>query len=222
MRLNKWLAYHARISRRQADEAIKNNEVKVNGQVAQLGLSVNLSDKVSWRGQQISGNTKATYILMNKPLGFICSQNPQGKSTVYELLPKEYQHLKIAGRLDHDSCGLLLLTDDGDYIFQLTHPRFAKQKLYHATLSHALTPTDLKATNSDIKLDDGPSKMQVSALDTPKAYQIIMREGRNRQIRRTFAALGYKVVHLERLELGVHKLGNLKPGEYRAIDVNKD
>lgn len=217
MRLNKWLAQNAQISRRQADDLIAAKNVSINGQIARLGQPVSGNDRVTLGGEPVTEVAEFTYVLLDKPIGYVCSHVGQGRPTIYGLLPKKYQHLKIAGRLDHDSSGLLLLTDNGDLILRLTHPRFGKEKTYHVALNHRLLPADLKSVNNGIKLDDGNSLLVVKSL-VGKTYEISMKEGRNRQIRRTLAALGYKVTKLERISLGSYSLTQLGGKTYCELD----
>ncbi len=141
-------------------------------------------------------------------------------------MPRHYHHLKVAGRLDRDSCGLVLLTDDGDTIFQLTHPKFGKQKTYHVGLNKPLKLEDKQHIEKGVKLEDGTSKFAISTLlksdaatkpKLPNLYKITMYEGRNRQIRRTFKHLGYSVTHLERTKFSTYSLAQLGNQTYLQI-----
>lgn len=165
-----------------------------------------------------------TYLLFNKPVGYICSRRQQGDTpTIYKLLPPEFSQLKVAGRLDKDSCGLLLLTDDGDAIFKLTHPKFSKEKVYQVGLSRPLDPEDFAKINEGIMLEDGKSDMRVKPLKHPATqtgdyfYKVTMHEGRNRQIRRTFGGLRYTVNHLERTQFGPYALKQLRGQQFLQI-----
>lgn len=224
VRLNKHLAHSLGISRREADNYIEQGRVQINGRVAQLGNIVQPDrDIINVNNQDITARPKRyTYLLLNKPIGYICSRKQQGNTpTIYSLLPRHYQHLKVAGRLDKDSCGLVLLTDDGDTIFKLTHPKFGKQKIYHVALNKPLKPEDKKSIIEGVKLEDGVSKLAISAVPAqagiqkkPNMYKITMYEGRNRQIRRTFKILGYTVTHLERQVFGSYNLSQLGQKPY--------
>lgn len=226
IRLNKYLAHRLGISRRLADQKIENGQVRVNNTVAMLGRTIQTDrDVITIDSNVITPHVKRyTYLLVNKPVGYVCSRRQQGESpTIYKLLPRQYQHLKVAGRLDKDSCGLVLLTDDGDTIFKLTHPKFGKQKTYQVGLNKPLTSEDKKKIESGVMLEDGASKFLVSVIPAkagiskkPNLYKVVMSEGRNRQIRRTFKALGYTVTHLERVQLGKYKVGSLLPSQYRT------
>lgn len=222
VRLNKHLAHIVGISRREADEWIARGDVIVNGNIATLGTTIDPEDdRVIAKGTTLSNTPhQYQYILMNKPVGYVCSRKKQGDApTIYELLPKKYHHLKVAGRLDKDSCGLLLLTDDGNMILQLTHPRFGKEKVYHAHLDTPLKESDRKKIEQGIALEDGSSSFRITTNQAtqPTTYVITISEGRNRQIRRTFKALGYIVTHLERVQFGTYSLSKLKDATYLPI-----
>jgi 23S rRNA pseudouridine2605 synthase len=223
MRLNKYLAHFYGISRREADLCIQQNRVFINGKVASIGSIVKTGeDNVTLDNHTIDETKKNySYLLLNKPIGYVCSRKKQGDSpTIYELLPKEYHHLKVAGRLDKDSCGLLLLTDDGDTIFRLTHPKFAKIKQYQISINKPLTIPHFSAINNGIELEDGTSKLsieEIKLIRRPNSYQVTMQEGRNRQIRRTFKQLGYTVTFLERTTLGPYRLSDLKNRQFLLV-----
>lgn len=248
IRLNKFLAERVGISRREADEAIAAGEVKVNGEVAVLGARVSESDEVVFDGKTIEHKKSYSYLLFNKPEGYVCSRKKQGEAdTIYSLLPGKYQGLKTVGRLDKDSCGLLLLTDDGDFAYRMTHPSFRKYKVYIVELDRDLEPLHQQMiADFGVDLPDGKSRLLLSHWEDERwgslgeyrggqserrawrgeanggqgerrFWRVEMSEGRNRQIRRTFAALGYRVVFLERIEFDSFLLGNLKPGEFKEV-----
>jgi len=225
VRLNKFLAERLGISRRQADDAIAAGKVTVNGKVAGLGAristsSIDKSDEVCYNGSKVGGAVSYIYLAVNKPVGYLCSRRSQGDfPTIYELLPEKYQKLKTVGRLDRDSSGLILLTNDGDFAFQATHPQFRKTKVYEVELDRALEPLhQQEISDFGIEIGDGASKLGLMRLDdSRKKWQVTMSEGRNRQIRRTFAALGYEVVKLHRIQFGKYQLGGLKPGEFEEV-----
>lgn len=218
VRLNKFLAERLGISRREADELIATGKVTIDGKTAILGAHVDFSSKVCYNKKIIPFDTDYLYIAFNKPVGYVCSRRAQGNApTLYELLPKEYQKLKTVGRLDKDSSGLILLTNDGDFAYQMTHPKFHKEKVYEIELDRPLEPLHQQMVSDyGIMLDDGPSKFTVIHQDDDK-YTVILSEGRNRQIRRTFAALGYRVTSLHRTQFGKYQLSNLKPGKCAII-----
>jgi 23S rRNA pseudouridine2605 synthase len=216
VRLNKYLAEKVGLSRREADEIIGKGLVFVNDKPARLGQQIEPSDKVVYRGVEISGAAQYIYIMVNKPEGYVCSRKRQGKApTIYEILPEEYQGLKTVGRLDKDSCGLILMTNDGDFAFRMTHPKFRKEKVYQVKLDRALSKKDLAKINRGVKLKDGVSRMTVER--NGEYYKVTMSEGKNRQIRRTFQAVGHNVVFLKRVKFGDYKLDKLAEGKIIRI-----
>ncbi len=245
VRINKFLAERLGISRREADDLVKANKVTLNGTPAVIGSRVGPTDEVRYEDKVLPAKAKYVYYLFNKPVGYVCSRSKQGKDpTIYELLPSDMQHLKNVGRLDRTSSGVILLTNDGDLGFQLTHPKFVKQKVYEVTIHQPLTPEDRrKITEDGVEIADGISKFAIadnlhpSSNDTPLKQQkalkrrdlkpdepdgfhliVTLTEGRNRQIRRTFSALGYNVLTLHRIRFGKYELGDLPSGEYRPTE----
>lgn len=223
MRLNKFIAHATGMARREADEAILNGRISVNGKVANIGQDVDgQSDIIKLDDKQITLPATTTVIMLNKPIGYVCSRNAQAKDakTVYELLPSDLRQLKTIGRLDKDSSGLILLTDDGDMAHKLTHPSFTKTKEYVIELDRPLAPLyQQMIADFGINLTDGPSKLLLERLNDERTkFRVIMHEGRNRQIRRTFAALGYQVVSLHRISFGSYQLGDLPSGKYKRVD----
>lgn len=220
MRINKYLAQATGLSRRAADSLIEAGRVAINDQRPQAGQQVTEGDMVSLDGKALSLSQPPLTIMLNKPTGYVCSRNGQGSRTIYDLLPTDYHHLKPVGRLDKDSSGLLLLTNDGQLANQLTHPKYQKTKIYKIAVSPALEPLHRQMiSDPGITLDDGPSRLQLERLNESddSNWKVIMSEGRNRQIRRTFAALGYSVVKLHRTQLGSYQLGSLKVGQYEKL-----
>jgi 23S rRNA pseudouridine2605 synthase len=218
MRINKYLAQATGLSRRAADTAIAEGRVAVNGSAPQTGQQISGSDTVTLDGTVLAPSATVT-IMLNKPPGYVCSRDGQGSKTIYELLPPEYQQLKSVGRLDKDSSGLLLLTNDGELANQLTHPSYSKHKIYEVSLDKPLEPLHQQMINDHgIQLEDGPSQLQLEKLsDDGKQWRITMHEGRNRQIRRTFSALGYTVTLLHRIQFGPYQLNDLTSGEHRLL-----
>lgn len=217
MRINKYVALATGLSRRAADAAITEGRVLVNQQLPQAGYDVSDSDSVTLDNCAIEPAVKSTTIMLNKPRGYVVSRNGQGSKTVYDLLPDEYHELKPIGRLDKDSSGLLLLTNDGALTQQLTHPSHQKRKIYQVTLSAPLQPLHRQLiSDRGVTLDDGVSKLQLERMhdgdDT--TWIVTMHEGRNRQIRRTFSALGYNVPRLHRVQFGAYSLSSLSPGKH--------
>ena len=218
IRLNKFLAERIGVSRREADDLIAAGKITIDGKIAELGARLDKNNKVCYNGNIIPFETDYLYIAMNKPVGYVCSRRAQGNApTIYDLLPKEYRKLKTVGRLDKDSSGLILLTNDGDFAFKHTHPKFKKEKIYEVELDKPLEPLHQQMIyDYGVMLDDGPSKFVI--IHDNNRYIVKLSEGRNRQIRRTFAALGYKVEKLHRTNFGIYQLSGLKPGEYVILE----
>ncbi|MDB5169864.1 MAG: pseudouridine synthase [Candidatus Saccharibacteria bacterium] len=219
MRINKFVAQATGLSRRAADQAVAAQRVTINGVAAEMGSSVADTDTVNLDGQPLV-TTQTRTILLHKPVGFVVSRDGQGSRTVYDLLPTDLHDLKPVGRLDKDSSGLLLLTNDGDLANRLTHPSRQKRKVYEVTLDTPLQPLHRQMiAEHGLQLEDGPSKLglerQHDGDDT--AWIVAMHEGRNRQIRRTFAALGYTVTRLHRTQFGEYRLDQQKTGTFRHL-----
>lgn len=227
-RLNKLLAEELGLSRREVDNLIVQGVVFVDEAPAKLGERFFLDQKVRVRNKVISFAQKHIYVAMNKPIGYVCSRKRQGETpTIYELLPEKYKKLKTVGRLDKDSSGLILLSNDGDFAFRMTHPKFFKVKQYKVTLDRDLEPLHQQMISDyGVRLEDGVSKLKLTRLDkTPqerRRFLVEMSEGRNRQIRRTFYSLGYTVTELHRISFGNYHLDGLKPGEIRELKVSND
>lgn len=219
MRINKFVAQATGLSRRAADRAISEGRVQLNKETAVLGDTVGSMDTVALDGKQLETSSRML-VIINKPVSYVSSRNGQGSKTVYDLLPEQFGALKLVGRLDKDSSGLILLTNDGELANQLTHPRYAKSKVYQIELNKSLQPLHQQLiTDRGIQLPDGISKFSLQKLDNDKQWEITMSEGRNRQIRRTFESLGYKVTKLNRIAFGDYKLSQLsKTQVFMIID----
>lgn len=219
IRLNKYIASNFGVSRREADNLIEAGRVEINGKKAEIGMRAHLGDAITVDGRDII-KQEPIYLAFHKPVGYVCSRKQQGDTpTLYDLLPKKYQNLKTVGRLDKDSSGLILLTNDGDFAFQMTHPKFAKQKNYSVELDHELEPLHQQMiADFGIQLTDGKSQMGLSRIgESRKKWDVSISEGRNRQIRRTFDALGYKVEKLHRYKFGPYELSGLKEGDFTEV-----
>ncbi len=216
MRINKFVALASGMSRRAADAAIEQGRVMVDDDRSPtLGQNVTNRQKVTLDGHTLHTPNQHQTIMLNKPIGYVVSRDGQGSRTIYDLLPPKYHSLKPVGRLDKNSSGLLLLTDDGVLAHELTHPQFAKEKIYEVSLNKTLAQGDAQKIKQGIQLEDGLSKLQLSkpAADD-RNWVITMHEGRNRQIRRTFEALGYGVTKLHRIRFGHFELTTQKPGQF--------
>ena len=224
VRLNKFLALHRGVSRREADDLISHGRVSVNGQHANLGARVSESDTITIDGTAVTNDTEYRYVLLNKPVDYVCSRKAQSDTpTIYSLLPPDMKPLKPVGRLDKDSSGLLLLSNDGDFAFRMTHPRFHKLKTYEITLDKSLEPLHQQMISEyGVTLEDGVSRLQLERRDDThrQDWRVVMHEGRNRQIRRTFAALGYTVTRLHRTNFGNYSLGDIPLGSHQIVDMH--
>lgn len=219
MRINKFIAAGTGLSRRAADAAIAAGRVLVDGKQPPTGYDVLGTEQVTLDGKPVRPSAHQT-ILFNKPAGYITSRDGQGGKTIYELLPPELHKLKPVGRLDKYSSGVLLLTNDGELAQRLTHPKYQKTKQYEIILATALQPLHRQMISDfGVQLDDGPSKLTLERLreEDDTRWRVIMHEGRNRQIRRTFAALGYQIRKLHRTQFGEYTVHNLKPGDFTLL-----
>jgi len=223
LRLNKFLALHMAISRREADNLIDQQDVMINNSKATLGARYSEGDIITVNGKKIQDKTAYECIALNKPTGYVCSRKQQGDNpTVYELLPKSYHHLKPVGRLDRESSGIILLTNDGDFAYHMTHPSFYKAKIYNVRLEDELAPLHQQMISDyGVNLEDGSSKLQLERMNETdrKSWIVTMHEGRNRQIRRTFGSLGYTVNKLHRTNFGDYALDDLQLGEFKIVKI---
>jgi len=223
LRLNKNIALQIGVSRREADNLIADGKVKVNGTVATLGARFNMGDEITVDGQLLTDKTAYEYLILNKPVGYVCSRRPQGDNpTIYDIIPEKYHHLKPVGRLDKDSSGVILLSNDGDFAFKMTHPKFAKSKIYNVNLDHELSPLHQQMISDyGVQLEDGASQLVLEKMNETdrKRWIVTMKEGRNRQIRRTFDSLGYSVTKLHRTNFGNYALGDIKSGEFEITNI---
>lgn len=221
-RLNKYIASSGLCSRRKADELIESGVVQVNGKrVTELGYSVQNKDKVFVNGKIIHP-VKHEYYRFYKPAGYITtSDDEKGRKTIYDLLPENLHHLKPVGRLDRESTGLIILTNDGDLINDLTHPSVKVPKLYRVAINGKITQNDIDKMYKGIEIE--PNKMAYAQVDvleidnTHTVMEILLYQGLNRQIRRMFEYLGFEVVSLKRIQHAIFNLDGLKRGEFKPI-----
>lgn len=221
-RLNKYIASSGLCSRRKADELIESGVVQVNGKkVTELGYSVQNKDKVFVNGKIIHP-VKHEYYRFYKPAGYITtSDDEKGRKTIYDLLPENLHHLKPVGRLDRESTGLIILTNDGDLINDLTHPSVKVPKLYRVAINGKITQNDIGKMYKGIEIE--PNKMAYAQVDvleidnTHTVMEILLYQGLNRQIRRMFEYLGFEVVSLKRIQHAIFNLDGLKRGEFKPI-----
>jgi 23S rRNA pseudouridine2605 synthase len=220
-RLNKHIALQLGISRREADNLIEYDHVRVNGERVTLGARFEPGDTITVKGKPLATDTAFVYLAMNKPIGYVSSRKQQGETpTIYSLLPEQYHNLKPVGRLDKDSSGLILLTNDGDFAYEMTHPKFYKTKKYEISLDIPLAPLHQQMiADHGIQLEDGPSQLSLERVDDSREHWIVtMHEGRNRQIRRTFFSIGYNVIRLHRTDFGHYSLGDIQPGTFSITE----
>jgi 23S rRNA pseudouridine2605 synthase len=220
MRLNKYVAAASSLSRRGADEAIAAGRITVNRLQPTQGQDITEADEVTLDGQAITPATEIVTIMLNKPVGYVVSRDGQGSQTIYELLPPKYQQLNPIGRLDKNTSGLLLLTNDGQLAQELTHPSKQKVKVYQVGLSKHLQPLHRQMiSDHGLMLEDGLSKLELERQreGNDKLWIVRMHEGRNRQIRRTFESLGYYVKTLHRIQFGDYALDDLANGAIKSL-----
>lgn len=223
MRINKFLAEKGIASRRHADEMISAGRVLINGIVATLGASVEEDDEVTVDNVPVlKTEKKEEFYIMNKPKGVICTvSDDRGRKTVMDLLPESVGRVFPVGRLDYETEGLLILTNDGDTAYRLTHPTNDVPKTYLARIEGTMTEKDLNRIRSGVELDGiMTKKCKAHIVETNKAYtkvHVTITEGRNRQVRRMFEAIGRNVAFLKRVSIGKLKLSGLDRGEVRAL-----
>jgi len=223
MRINRYIALSTGIGRRPADKLIASERIKINGKLAVTGMDVKPEDEVILDNALISLPAKTQTIMLNKPVDYVCSRDGQGSKTIYDLLPLDLHNLKPVGRLDKYSSGLLLLTNDGELANKLTHPSFEKEKVYEVVLDKPLTDSDLQKIKHGVTVETYVSRLWLQKLATDKHqvtnsyFLVTLIEGKNRQIRRTFAALGYDVKRLHRLQIGQYHLNQLQSGNYKFL-----
>jgi len=218
MRLNRYIAKYSGLSRRKADTLIEEGRIVVNRKPAHVGMKVTENDVVLIDGSKLVPIEQRTItIVLNKPVGFVCSRDGQGSPCVYDLLQKSMQNLNIAGRLDKDSSGLVVLTNDGQLLQSLTHPSFNKDKIYIVGTKDLVTAEDIKKLEGGVNIGDKRlSKLKIERI-AGGDLKVTLQEGRNRQIRRSFEAIGHKVISLHRTKLGPYTLGDLKPEQFTEI-----
>lgn len=223
MRLQKYLARANVASRRASEQYILDGRVKVNGAlVTELGTKVKKSDKVEVDGEEISLVKKKYYIMLNKPAGYVTTASDEfGRKTVFDLTADIKDRLFPIGRLDADTEGLLILTNDGDFTYKVSHPSHNIEKVYHAYISGVLTRAEADILRRGVEIDGrytAPAK--ISVVDAAKNSCIVevrIHEGRNRQVRKMLDAVGHRVLELKRVAIGNVTVGNLPLGKWRHL-----
>ena len=222
MRINKFLAESGVCSRRSADKLIEEGVVKINGRVCDLGDEVSGDDHVTVNGKPINVVKKYDYYIMNKPKGYVCTvKDDKGRKTVMDLLPQKIERLFPVGRLDYDSEGLLLFTNDGDLTFKLTHPKNEVPKTYLVRTEKPVTEDTLSKLRAGVYIDGVKTKKcKIRLIETTKTYSklhITITEGKNRQVRKMFESVGNNVDFLKRIKIVELTLTGLDRGEVRKL-----
>ena len=226
VRLQKYIAMCGVASRRAAEQLITDGKVTVNGEkVTEQGVKVEIgADSVSVDGKTIKPSGKNYYIMLNKPVGYVSTVKDQfERATVLDLIGTEIkERIFPVGRLDYDTEGLLILTNDGDFTYKVTHPKHNIDKTYIAVLKGGISIKGLAQLRSGVRLDDGfvtsPAQVEmIDAVDGHTTIKITIHEGKNRQVRRMFEAVGSKVKELQRISIGSVELGNLPLGRWRHL-----
>jgi 23S rRNA pseudouridine2605 synthase len=220
MRLNAFLARAGVASRRRADELIRDGRVRVNGRAGELNTVVGRHDVVEVDGERVARQALA-YVLLHKPPGVVTTaRDPQGRPTVVGLVPSE-PHVVPVGRLDVDTTGALLLTNDGELAHRLAHPRYGVPKVYEADVEGALSPAALDALSTGVGLDDGmtaPADVRVLSTSRRRSrIELTLHEGRNRQVKRMLEAVGHPVGRLHRSRYAGLDLDGLQQGKWRTL-----
>lgn len=227
VRLNKYLADCGVASRRKADEIIEAGAVTVNGRkVFELGIKVDpKTDKVICNGKPVTSPHRMVYYALNKPKSVVTSNSdPQGRPTVLDFFPKEKLRIFPVGRLDWDSEGLLLMTNDGDFANEIMHPQSKITKTYHVKLSGIPTEAQIEKLMRGVSIVGGKvaaialRKLAEKTTETKGWMEIVIAEGKNHQVRQMFSKIGHDVIKLRRVAIGEFKLGSLQPGEHKVLN----
>lgn len=222
MRLQKYMAEAGVASRRKCEAMIEAGRVKVNGQTASIGAVVEPKDVVELDGRSLRPVRDNVYLMLNKPGDCVSTcADDKGRKTVLDYLPKGLPRVYPVGRLDFNTEGLLLLTNDGDFANKLTHPRHRVQKKYLVVINSTISDLDIRRLESGVTIDGHKTSPAVIKVlnESPERTELlcIISEGRNRQLRKMFEVVGKEVVYIKRVSVGDLKLGNLKRGQYRYL-----
>ena len=217
MRLNSFLAHAGVASRRKADELIKSGRVTVNGALGQLNSDVSANDRIKVDGQWIKLE-QHRYILLNKPAGYITTlKDEKGRRKVVDLIDIKERIVPV-GRLDYDTTGVLLLTNDGELANRLMHPSYEVDKVYEATVTGDIKPDKLRALSQGVELDDGKTAPATVRQISEDKIELTIHEGRKHQVKRMLAAVDMKIKRLHRSKYGPFDIKGLKPGEWRDLN----
>lgn len=225
MRINKYLAECGVCSRRNADKLIESGKVFVNGKRAGLGEEINEGkDSVVVDGKTIHHTQTLQYFMLNKPKGCVCTvSDDKGRRTVMDLMPKDKGRLYPVGRLDYDTEGLLIITNDGELTERLTHPRNEVPKTYLVKVEGSLSADALNRLRTGVEIEPrvlvkAKSLKPVELTKASSKFEITITEGKNREVRRMFEAVGHEVQFLKRIKVGELRLGSLDRGQYRRLN----
>lgn len=228
MRLSRMIALSSELSRRASEKAIIGGRVSVNGRaVTKVATVVDPArDGISLDGHHLHLRERRNYVAFNKPARMLVTKSdPLGRPTIWDHLEEWKAKLNSVGRLDYDSEGLILLSDDGDFINRLTHPRHEVSKIYRVRVKGEPTASDLNHLKTGVALKNGktlPAKVRRIDAGGPNALiEIGIREGKNRQLRRMFEKIGFRVMKLRRMSVGPVELGRLKPGQWRFLKTQE-
>lgn len=223
MRIQKFLSRAGIASRRQAERWMEAGRVRVNGRVVtELGTRIDPDeDTVEVDGKEVT-RPPPRWVLFHKPRGFLTTRDdPRGRPTVYDLLPAEFRRLRYVGRLDQDTEGLLVLTNEGDVLHRLLHPSYEVEREYRVTVEGHVEPETLDRLTQGVELNDGPARAVRARVREEAGHgsvlDLVLREGRKREVRRMCEAVGHPVTHLQRVRFGPVELGDLPPGEWRDL-----
>ena len=223
MRLNVYVSHAGLCSRRQADEYIFSGKIKVNNKIVRAPwFRVKKGDKVAFEGRELLSPVGKVYLVMNKPPGYICTLNDKfAAKKITDLLPENIGRVYPVGRLDKNSRGLLLLTNDGDFMQKIIHPRHEIEKEYVVWVSPSFSALDFKKIRRGILTEKDcltvKSLKEIVSFPRKSKMRVVLTEGRKRHIRRIFENLGYRILSLKRVRIGKLKLGYLREGEFRVI-----
>lgn len=225
VRLQKYMAMCGAASRRKAEELIRDGKVKVNGKtIREMGTKVEIgADKVELSGELLKYAEKKYYIMLNKPSGYVSTVSDQfERPTVIDLISEDISaRIFPVGRLDYETEGLLLLTNDGDFTYRITHPKFQTDKTYIAVLKGGITIKGLAALRKGVDIGGyvtSPADVEILDAENGKTtVRIVIHEGKNRQVRKMFEAVGSRVEHLKRVKIGTVEIGNLPLGRWRYL-----
>ena len=225
VRLQKFLANNGLCSRRKAEEYILQGEVRVNGKVVkELGTKIDPEkDEVTFKGEKVGNTINKVYVLLNKPIGYVTTTKDQfGRDTVLDLV-KIKGNLLPVGRLDMYTSGALILTNDGEFIYHVTHPKYEIEKTYNVTLKGIITKEEIEKLENGVEIEDyvsSPAKVRILKTDREKEIsriEITIHEGKNREVRKMCASIGRKVLALHRSKIENLNVKDLKLGEWRYL-----